>query len=111
MDTQTYKTVGNSRFMSLTGTLYTCEEECVDSFLLERGSGRDQHVLVGSVLPQLKTLLFAEDQQTEEGGGRLRACDTVTQRLQAEGGLAVALDNDRLHILVALELALLLATG
>lgn len=81
--------------MSPTGTLYICEEEFVEFFPLEHASGHDQDVLVGSVLPQLKALLFAEDQETEEGGGSLGACDAITERFQAEGGLTVALDKQR----------------
>lgn len=64
-------------------------------FFLEHGSGRDQDVLVGAVLLQMKTLLFAEDQETEEGGGSLGARDTITEGFQAEGGLTVALDKER----------------
>lgn len=64
-------------------------------FLLEHGSRCDQDVLVGSVLPQLKTLLFREDQETEERGGSLGACDAITEQFQAEGGLTVALDKQR----------------
>lgn len=42
----------------------------------------------------MKTLLFAEDQEAEERGGGLGARDAITQRFQAEGGLAVALETD-----------------
>lgn len=82
-------------FMLLTGTLYICEGEFVEKFFfLEHGSRRDQDILKGGVLLQMKTLLFPEDQETEEGGGSLGACDASTEGFQAEGGLTVVLDRD-----------------
>lgn len=60
---------------------------------LECGSRFDQDVLVGTVLPQVEPLLFAEDQETEEGFGSLGTRDAVTQRFQAEDGVPVALDK------------------
>lgn len=62
---------------------------------LEHGSRRDQDVLKWGVLLQMKTLLFAEDQETEEGGGSLGARDASTEGFQAEGGLTLALDKQR----------------
>lgn len=45
---------------------------------LEQVSRYDQDVLIGAVLLQVKAFLFAEDQETEEGGGGLRTCDAIT---------------------------------
>lgn len=72
----------------------------------EHGSRCGHDVLIGRTLVQLKGFLFLQDQETVEIGCSLWATASITERLQAERGVMVALNaHMRTHTHTLTELS------
>lgn len=63
----------------------------------ELRSKGDKDVLIGSTLVKVDSLLFFKDQETEESGCSLQASAPLTDCLQAECGVTLALALTHTH--------------